>query len=58
MKGSTIGKKIDFQSAFLQVFPTTGGEFRDTDVVLSTTNRDPGRSPPFHQSAQHPVSRG
>lgn len=51
MKGSTIGKKIDFQSAFLQVFPTTGGEFRDTDVVLSTTNRDPGRSPPFHQSA-------
>lgn len=40
-KGSLNGKKIDFQNAFFQVFPATGGEFRDPDVVISTTNRDP-----------------
>lgn len=58
-KGSLNGKKkIDFLSAFFQVFPATGGEFWDPDVVVSTTNRDPGRSPSLHQSAQHPVSWG
>lgn len=41
VKGSVNGEKNYFHIAFLQVFPATGGEFRDPDVVISTTNRDP-----------------